>query len=155
MGQSLSGLWRQLFGSGNYKIVMVCDRSSVGAVWERGGALCWLGQMTTVPCWIWQDAGKPSWLGPPGHPVTQVGLDNAGKTTTLYHLHMGETVKTQPTIGSNVRSMVYAVMDACAPGESGLASEVLAAADNFPPRRYEPFRFPVPARRWNKSRWTP
>ena len=35
--------------------------------------------------------------------VAQVGLDNAGKTTTLYHLHMGEMVKTTPTIGSNVR----------------------------------------------------
>ncbi|KAL6781677.1 hypothetical protein ACKKBF_B09030 [Auxenochlorella protothecoides x Auxenochlorella symbiontica] len=56
MGQAVSGLWRQLFGSGDYKIVMV-------------------------------------------------GLDNAGKTTTLYHLHMGETVKTQPTIGSNVEQV--------------------------------------------------
>ena len=31
-----------------------------------------------------------------------VGLDNAGKTTTLYKLHLGEVVMTQPTIGSNV-----------------------------------------------------
>ena len=28
-----------------------------------------------------------------------VGLDNAGKTTTLYKLHLGEVVMTQPTIG--------------------------------------------------------
>ena len=44
--------------------------------------------------------------GRPTHPAgtLQVGLDNAGKTTTLYRLHLGETVKTAPTIGSNVRS---------------------------------------------------
>ncbi|KAL9642137.1 hypothetical protein ABK040_007142 [Willaertia magna] len=36
-----------------------------------------------------------------------VGLDNAGKTTTLYKLHLGETVETQPTIGSNVEEVVY------------------------------------------------
>ena len=38
--------------------------------------------------------------------MAQVGLDNAGKTTTLYHLHMGEMVKTTPTIGSNVRGVL-------------------------------------------------
>lgn len=36
-----------------------------------------------------------------------VGLDNAGKTTTLYKLHLGEVVVTQPTIGSNVEEVVY------------------------------------------------
>jgi small GTP-binding protein len=34
-----------------------------------------------------------------------VGLDNAGKTTTLYRLHLGETVRTTPTVGSNVESV--------------------------------------------------
>lgn len=32
----------------------------------------------------------------------QVGLDNAGKTTALYKLSLGQTVATVPTIGSNV-----------------------------------------------------
>mmetsp|Transcript_12924 Transcript_12924/g.29747 ORF Transcript_12924/g.29747 Transcript_12924/m.29747 type:complete len:181 (-) Transcript_12924:607-1149(-) len=36
-----------------------------------------------------------------------VGLDNAGKTTTLYKLHLGEVIVTQPTIGSNVEEIVY------------------------------------------------
>mmetsp|Transcript_20722 Transcript_20722/g.51935 ORF Transcript_20722/g.51935 Transcript_20722/m.51935 type:complete len:179 (+) Transcript_20722:135-671(+) len=39
--------------------------------------------------------------------VIIVGLDNAGKTTTLYKLNLGEVVVTQPTIGSNVEEVVY------------------------------------------------
>ncbi|KAL0376687.1 UNVERIFIED_CONTAM: ADP-ribosylation factor-like protein 5 [Sesamum calycinum] len=35
------------------------------------------------------------------------GLDNAGKTTTLYKLHLGEVVTTHPTVGSNVEELVY------------------------------------------------
>jgi ADP-ribosylation factor-like protein 5B len=35
-----------------------------------------------------------------------VGLDNAGKTTTLFQLHLGEVVETQPTIGSNVEEVI-------------------------------------------------
>ena len=37
----------------------------------------------------------------------QVGLDNAGKTTTLYRLHLGEAVVTTPTVGSNVECVTY------------------------------------------------
>jgi len=37
--------------------------------------------------------------------VIIVGLNNAGKTTTLYQLHLGEVVSTQPTIGSNVEEV--------------------------------------------------
>jgi len=36
-----------------------------------------------------------------------VGLDNAGKTTILYKLSLGEVVTTQPTIGSNVEEVSY------------------------------------------------
>nr|QXF29047.1 Arl5 [Gefionella okellyi] len=39
--------------------------------------------------------------------IVLVGLNNAGKTTTLYQLHLGEVVATQPTIGSNVEEIVY------------------------------------------------
>jgi ADP-ribosylation factor-like protein 5B len=34
-----------------------------------------------------------------------LGLDNAGKTTILFHLHLGEVINTQPTIGSNVEEV--------------------------------------------------
>lgn len=36
-----------------------------------------------------------------------VGLDNAGKTTILYQLLLGEAVHTRPTIGSNVEEIVW------------------------------------------------
>lgn len=39
----------------------------------------------------------------PSFPHTQqVGLDNAGKTTILYRLHLNTTVATSPTLGCNV-----------------------------------------------------
>jgi ADP-ribosylation factor-like protein 5B len=36
-----------------------------------------------------------------------VGLHNAGKTTILYKLALGEVVVTQPTIGSNVEEVIH------------------------------------------------
>ncbi|ELR25449.1 Arl5family small GTPase [Acanthamoeba castellanii str. Neff] len=39
--------------------------------------------------------------------VIIVGLNNAGKTTTLYKLLLNEVVATAPTIGSNVEEIVY------------------------------------------------
>ena len=37
--------------------------------------------------------------------ILMVGLDNAGKTTILYKLKLGEVVTTLPTIGFNVESV--------------------------------------------------
>ena len=37
--------------------------------------------------------------------VLILGLDNAGKTTILYKLQMGEVVTTVPTIGFNVETV--------------------------------------------------
>mmetsp|Transcript_10956 Transcript_10956/g.15229 ORF Transcript_10956/g.15229 Transcript_10956/m.15229 type:complete len:184 (+) Transcript_10956:99-650(+) len=37
--------------------------------------------------------------------ICMLGLDNAGKTTILFKLHLGEVVETQPTIGSNVEEL--------------------------------------------------
>ncbi|KAK4392641.1 ADP-ribosylation factor 1, partial [Sesamum angolense] len=39
--------------------------------------------------------------------ILVLGLDNAGKTTILYRLQMGEVVSTIPTIGFNVETMQY------------------------------------------------
>ena len=36
-----------------------------------------------------------------------LGLANAGKTTLLYRLHLGQVVQTQPTIGSNVEEIEH------------------------------------------------
>ncbi|GAX84652.1 hypothetical protein CEUSTIGMA_g12073.t1 [Chlamydomonas eustigma] len=39
--------------------------------------------------------------------ICHVGLDNAGKTTILYKLSLGEVVKSTATIGSNVEMVKY------------------------------------------------
>ncbi|KAI6186464.1 ADP-ribosylation factor 4 [Aphelenchoides besseyi] len=39
--------------------------------------------------------------------ILMVGLDNAGKTTILYKLKLGEVIQTIPTIGFNVDSVDY------------------------------------------------
>ena len=39
--------------------------------------------------------------------VLMLGLDNAGKTTVLYKLKLGEVVTTIPTIGFNVETVNY------------------------------------------------
>ena len=36
-----------------------------------------------------------------------IGLDNAGKTTILYRLHLDEIVPTVPTVGFNVETVNY------------------------------------------------
>lgn len=39
--------------------------------------------------------------------IVIVGLNNAGKTTILYKLHLGQVIVTQPTIGSNVEEVKH------------------------------------------------
>lgn len=46
-------------------------------------------------------------LGKEETKIVIVGLDNAGKTTTLYKLLLNEVVSTTPTIGSNVEQVEY------------------------------------------------
>ncbi|CBZ52715.1 ADP-ribosylation factor domain-containing protein [Neospora caninum Liverpool] len=46
-------------------------------------------------------------LGPKEVRILILGLDNAGKTTILYRLHLNEVVETIPTIGFNVETVRY------------------------------------------------
>jgi len=39
--------------------------------------------------------------------VVMVGLDNAGKSTILYRLHLGDVIQTNPTVGSNVEEVMH------------------------------------------------
>ena len=43
--------------------------------------------------------------------ILMLGLDAAGKTTTLYKLQLGEVVQTIPTIGFNVETVRYKNID--------------------------------------------
>ncbi|KAK9830056.1 hypothetical protein WJX72_009458 [[Myrmecia] bisecta] len=47
------------------------------------------------------------WFPNKEYKIVMVGLDNAGKTTTLYKLHLGEAVVTNPTVGSNVEQIEF------------------------------------------------
>lgn len=48
-----------------------------------------------------------SYFGDKEARILVLGLDNAGKTTILYRLHVGEVVQTIPTIGFNVETVTY------------------------------------------------
>uniref|UniRef100_A0A7S3VGK6 Uncharacterized protein n=1 Tax=Dunaliella tertiolecta TaxID=3047 RepID=A0A7S3VGK6_DUNTE len=48
-----------------------------------------------------------SWFGDREARILVLGLDNAGKTTILYRLQVGEIVATIPTIGFNVETVTY------------------------------------------------
>lgn len=58
--------------------------------------------MGVAASWMW------SWMFPrKEYKIVVVGLDNAGKTTMLYKLYLGEVVITRPTVGSNVEEIKY------------------------------------------------
>ncbi|KAL8275989.1 hypothetical protein Esti_000105 [Eimeria stiedai] len=61
-------------------------------VWAMGGAL---------------SAWFPRFFGGREVRVLILGLDNAGKTTLLYRLHLNEVIQTIPTIGFNVETVKY------------------------------------------------
>jgi len=48
-----------------------------------------------------------SYFGEKEARILVLGLDNAGKTTILYQLQVGEVVSTIPTIGFNVETVTY------------------------------------------------
>ncbi|KAF4678783.1 ADP-ribosylation factor-like protein 5B [Perkinsus olseni] len=54
---------------------------------------------------IWQRLSGGS--GQEESKIVIVGLSNAGKTTILYQLNLGQVVVTQPTIGSNVEEVTH------------------------------------------------
>eukprot|EP00928_Gymnodinium_smaydae_P026795 TRINITY_DN20933_c0_g1_i1.p1 TRINITY_DN20933_c0_g1~~TRINITY_DN20933_c0_g1_i1.p1 ORF type:complete len:182 (-),score=38.15 TRINITY_DN20933_c0_g1_i1:125-670(-) len=39
--------------------------------------------------------------------ILMVGLDNAGKSTILYKLNLGEVISTAPTVGFNIETVTY------------------------------------------------
>lgn len=47
------------------------------------------------------------WFPAKDYKIVMVGLDNAGKTTALYRLNLGQAVSTVPTIGSNVERVSH------------------------------------------------
>ena len=47
------------------------------------------------------------WLFGGQYKVVMVGLDNAGKTTILYRLNLGDVITTNPTVGSNVEEVTH------------------------------------------------
>ncbi len=62
--------------------------------------------------------------------------DNAGKTTTLYKLHLGEVVVTQPTIGSNVEQIQHKnIRSFCLPHSTAAAPRSAAACRERARRR--------------------
>jgi ADP-ribosylation factor-like protein 5B len=44
-------------------------------------------------------------FGSDEYKIVMIGLDNAGKTTILYRLHLGDVIETSPTVGSNVEEV--------------------------------------------------
>ena len=97
MGQLLSSFLHFWFPNQEYKIVMVRP------VLVVAGA----GAATVVVVVVLEFRGWTDREGAEGCVGGQVGLDNAGKTTTLYRLHLGQAVVTQPTVGSNVETVEY------------------------------------------------
>merc|ERR1712186_245287 len=61
-----------------------------------------MGNMGLVFTKLWQRM-----IGAQDMRILMVGLDNAGKTTVLYKLKLGEVVTTIPTIGFNVETVEY------------------------------------------------
>jgi len=48
-----------------------------------------------------------SLFGPSKYKICMIGLDNAGKTSILFRMHLGAVVDTHPTIGSNVETVEH------------------------------------------------
>eukprot|EP00736_Rhodelphis_marinus_P005288 Rmarinus@m.21067 len=47
------------------------------------------------------------WFGPTKVSICMIGLDAAGKTTTLFKMKLGEVLESVPTIGFNVETVEY------------------------------------------------
>ena len=84
MGFAFSKLWEGLFAADDNFKVRPSQKAAL-RVSVVGGAAPLAGPDLPVPAGCGQ--------------IVIVGLSNAGKTTILYNLHLGEVVVTQPTIG--------------------------------------------------------
>ena len=75
--------------------------------------------------------------------VLILGLDNAGKTTILYKLQMGEVVTTVPTIGFNVETVQCAAQccaNFAAPACRSAAAQICGASAALAPPPSPPHR---------------
>lgn len=95
MGLVFSKIWSRLFGPNKYKVrvglpVFVLFPSSPSRPHPFLSSFAHL--LSVRRC-------RPQ--------ICMVGLDNAGKTTILFRMHLGQVVETHPTIGSNVETVSH------------------------------------------------
>ena len=136
MGQILSSFWSLWFPSREYKICMVREIAEAHC-WDpgSGGQSCTDAFEILLCRWGWTTLGRPQFCTRQANPyalhssaVEQCALLCAGagrmqgwrhnnnsvhlpqptaRCTFLLQLHLKETVKTQPTIGSNVEQIKF------------------------------------------------
>ena len=106
--RSAMGSWQSSSGANVTTAVVMPPGVSTGFVAEREAAMrdprSWLQlKLSSMSRWIFSHNAHP-----PGAPRSiMIGLDNAGKTSILYKLRLGESIVTVPTIGFNVETVSY------------------------------------------------
>ena len=90
---------RTLLSSATFRPSRHSAALEVPGVRSRDPGLLPMGQVVSA-FYSWFNTDKE-------YKVLLIGLDNAGKTTTLYQLHLGQAIETQPTIGSNVETVKH------------------------------------------------
>lgn len=80
------------------------------------------------------------WFPNQEYKLVMVGLDNAGKTTTLYRLTLGQAVVTGPTVGSNVEQLEFENMtfEVCHMPSSSTRTTTTTTADMGSGRTIQP-----------------
>jgi hypothetical protein len=110
MGQLFSSVWAMFYGSKEYKIVMVRAMHHPSSMGLRLGGWCLLSaepRLAQPPLAARGWFSRRATSSTRGLYYRQVGLDNAGKTTILYKLAVGEVVQATATVGSNVEQVRF------------------------------------------------
>ncbi|KAF9298307.1 hypothetical protein BGZ88_007152 [Linnemannia elongata] len=83
------------------------ETRSQGRRWHIRGSIATTGDglMGGMEWMATQLKGTSKNIGPPKRRVLMVGVAGCGKTTLLYHLHLGKTIATVPTLGYNVETL--------------------------------------------------